>query len=385
MEIICPRCKAKYQVPEGLTGKPVRCANPACQHAFNIPASTPAGLGAPLSTGAGLRPSADVADGTQSKTAVPPLPNGIAEHDLTKEPPGGQDRTTPDTPWTSTQARRIQGTEGFATGFWTGLKATFMEIKERFRQSAEAVKMGEVALNLGREVESLEAAVQSQHEKLGDTALTNRASTPDISAQLAKLAQIEDELRRKQAIVESLDETRGGESVVKEVHQELALLHSRQRAIIVEIGSSVAATRPEMPGTLGPYASLDRLQPLLVVKRDELKKKVDQVSQLRRACDISPAAIRKLMPFAGVITGTLVLLYLFSMLSSTMRSASSHLGWLCLASVLLLACLYKLGFAASSPQPPSLYPFLVYLHRLMRSETGDRSGATARAASIGAN
>ena len=199
-------------------------------------------------------------------------------------------------------------------------------IKEKFTCAVEAAKKRGLALKLGHEAKSLQTAIEAQLEALGALTLTHRPATVDISQQITELSQIQDELSRKQAALESLHHTKGGGSVVKELNQEVSQLQSRQAAVMVAIGRRSLMTRPEMPGTIGPYAALDRLESSLEATQKDLKIIEDEIGSGWKTVGIRFGAMKRPIMVAGAVAGGLLILYLLWKLLVVMSFGSGLVG-----------------------------------------------------------
>jgi hypothetical protein len=169
----------------------------------------------------------------------------------------------------------------------------------------------------------------------------------DVSAEVTELSQIDGETTQKQALLESLRQTTGSAPVVKEVDQELAALQYRKRTTTIQIGSKTAIARPEMPGTVGLYAAIDRLRMSLTAKQNELKTIEEQVGTQGADWGMD-LPVTKLATFAGAIAGGTLLFYLLFMRSPRTHSFSNF-GWLVvLGAVAFVIYLVRLGNAAEA-------------------------------------
>ena len=97
-------------------------------------------------------------------------------------------------------------------------------------------RMRGLALKLGHEATNLEIAIDCA---IGDSRHPDADASSFgscISDAIADLSQIHDGLSQKQNTLDSLRQTKGGGSVVKELNQEVSQLRNRQRAVMVAIG-----------------------------------------------------------------------------------------------------------------------------------------------------
>ncbi len=196
------------------------------------------------------------------------------------------------------------------------------QIRERLTRGVDAVRKRTLALKLQHEVNSLQTAVDGQFEILGTLALTHRPSVVDVGAEIAELSQIQEELARKETTIESLRQTTGGGSAVKELKQESAQLRDRQQAVMIAIGRKASTARPEMPGAAGPYTALDRLQSSLDAKHAELKGVEDEIGPLWDVKRGRFGALKKPAMIFGVAAAGLILVYLlWSLLAATLFAA----------------------------------------------------------------
>ena len=210
MEISCPNCGKKYQVSDAMRGKQAHCANPDCQQAFTI----------------------DVGDSEPPPVSPPPLP-----------PSSG----TPGEP---------ASPEEILAGYQKTSKSAGSDIGQRLKCGLDSVKKRAQAIKLRHDVKGLRTAIDGQCENLGALTLQHRPPGVDISAEMAELAQIQNEHAQKQMTLDSLTETKGSGSVVKELKREMAQLRDRQRELMIAIGAKAEAARPEMPAAAGHYSGL---------------------------------------------------------------------------------------------------------------------------------
>jgi hypothetical protein len=111
-------------------------------------------------------------------------------------------------------------------------------------------------------------------------------------------------------MLESLRHTKGSGAVVKELNQEVSQLHSLQKAVMADIGRRTLAIRPEMPGTAGLYAALDRLASSLEAKQRELKIIEDDIGPVWNTVRMGFGTMKRPFLFVGAVAGGLLLLYL---------------------------------------------------------------------------
>jgi hypothetical protein len=208
------------------------------------------------------------------------------------------------------------------TGYRRRSKPTGVQIKERLQHGVDVVKKRGEALKLEHEVKGLQTAIDGQFEILGTLTLTHRPSAIDIGGEIADLSQIQDELARKQTTIESLRQSKGGGSAVKELKQEMLQLHGRQQVLMIALGKKTSAAKPEMPGAAGAYAAIDRLQSSLEAKQGELKVVADAIGPLWDAKGTRFSKLKRPAIAVGAIGSGLILLYLlWSLLASTLFAA----------------------------------------------------------------
>ncbi len=311
-KIECPHCKRILNVTEKAFGQTVCC--PACNQPIRVPReaelrSFPRRAEVPTRA---ARSSASQPETNDTETAtlpagMPPIPDETPP--APTDPPGRQG----DKPGAHTA-----GSNNLLTQYHRRFRPKGEQIKEKMRHSMHAVKNRVAAMKLQHEVKSLQAAVDGQLEILGTLLLTHRPPAVHIQAEYTELSQIQDELGRKEATIESLRQTTGGGSAVKELKREAAELHNRQRAVMAAIGRAAWAARPEMPGAAGAYAALDRLQSSLEAKQGELRVVADATGPLWETCAVQFGTLTKAAIVVGAIGGGLtVLCLLWSLLAGS--------------------------------------------------------------------
>jgi len=254
----------------------------------------------PATQGRGLFP--DQLSGATAR----PAPTGQSAASASPQPPP---RLQP-IPQINEESGPPQDPTDLPAGYRSSLGAKGAEIKEKLTRAVGSAKKRGLALKLGHEAKSLQTAIEAQLEALGTLALGHRPATVDIGQQVTDLSTVQDELSRKQATLESLRDTKGSGSVVKELNQEVSQLHSRQRAVMVAIGRRALAARPEMPGAAGPYAALDRLESSLETKQRGLTIIEDEIGPAWRAGGLRVAAMKRPLVLAGAAAGGLLILCL---------------------------------------------------------------------------
>ena len=283
----CPHCAKPLNVTEKAFGKTVPCPN--CNGPLIVPA-------------------AGDCDG-EPTVMPPPIPD---------DPP-----PTP----AGYKPRAPKAGYDLLANYHTRSKPKGEQIKEKFKHSVIALKQRGTALKLQHEVASLQTAVDGQLELLGTMMLTHRPPSVPIEAEIAELSRVQDELARKESTIDSLRQTRGGGSAVKELKQEAAQLRKLQQAVMVAIGKAARAAKTEMPGADGAYAALDRLQSSLESKQGELRAVADEVGPLWDAGGLGISALRRPAVTVGAIAGGLILLYLFWSLLVGILPAAGLPGW----------------------------------------------------------
>lgn len=318
MEISCPRCQKKYAVSDDMAGRQVRCKNATCQQVFSVPAASGIHTGSPGPLPTGMPPMPD-ADNASTPADEPWA--FLSEPDTPTAPPITPPPMPDDAELGGVSNQHKLGVDVLA-GYRRRSKPTGEQIKERLKHGVNVVRKRGAALKFQHEVKSLQTAIDGQFEILGTLALTHRPPTVDVRAEIAELSQIQDELARKETTIESLRQTKGGGSAVKELKQEASHLRNRQQALMIAIGKKASAARPEMPGAAGAYAALDRLQSSLDVKQAELKVVQDEIGPLWDVEGARFGALKKRAIIVGVVGGGLILLYLlWSLLASTLFAA----------------------------------------------------------------
>lgn len=173
-------------------------------------------------------------------------------------------------------------------------------------------------MKLQREITSLRIAIDGQLELLGTLALAHRPPTVDARAEVAELSQIQEEQAKKETTIDSLRQTKGGGSAVKELKLEASQLRDRQSVLMIAIGRKALAARAEMPSAAGAYTALDRLQSSLEANESELKVVVDAIGPLWHVKGGRLYTLSKPAMVVGTIGGGLIVLYLlWGLLTST--------------------------------------------------------------------
>lgn len=270
MDIRCPNCNRKLKVKEEALGRRARC--PSCQHVFTIesPSEEPAAEGA-----------------SPQEPSEAPKPEEARPEDILQA-------------YKESAKREPAGIGGKLRGLF-----------RKARSGARTVR-------LKREVGKLRAALDDQMEKLGLLAVQHRPGELDLDADLQELRNVQHEISEQEATLESLRETGGSGSVVKDLKGELSELRQRERNIMVGIGRKAEAARPDMPGAAGHYSAIARLRSTLETRRSEL-------AQLDEAAGQVPSEpgsegrfpTRKLLPsgvVAAVVLGVLITVGLLSLL-----------------------------------------------------------------------
>ena len=167
----------------------------------------------------------------------------------------------PPMPQTAEQSNPPKSAADLLAAYRSTSKSRTAGIRERLARIARIATMRGLALKLGHEATNLETAIDAQLEILGTLTLTHRPSAVAISDAIADLSQIHDGLSQKQNTLDSLRQTKGGGSVVKELNQEVVQLRNRQRAVMVAIGKAAWVAKAEMPSAAGAYAALEACNP----------------------------------------------------------------------------------------------------------------------------
>lgn len=234
MEIVCPFCRTKYRVANTAAGTSVRCAAPACQKVFTVPAGAAVG---PVVANGPVPPPIN----------APPLP-----------PESG---VPPDT-------------QQILANYRTTAKTKTVDvdaIKASLSRGLGAAKKRAQALKIKFDAKNLHKAIDGQYEQLGTLTLTHRPPTIDIQAELAELSTIHADVTHKEATVASLRQTQGSGSAVKSLEQELGQHRQRQRELMIAVGAKTYQSKPDLPATAGAYAAIAQLQSSLATKETDLR------------------------------------------------------------------------------------------------------------------
>jgi cell division protein FtsB len=278
-KIECPHCKKILNVTENAYGKVLPC--PACNQPMTVPAAADCDANPPI--------------------MPPPIPDDAEPGNVPSQ-----------------SEQRVD----VLAGYRRRSKPAGAQIKERLKHGVDVIRKRGAAMKLQHEVNSLQTAIDGQFEILGTLAMTHRPSAVDIGAEIAELSRIQNELARKETTIESLRQTKGGGSAVKQLKREASQLRNGQQAVMIAIGKKASAAKAEMPGAVGAYAALDRLQSSLEAKQGELKAIEDEIGPLWNAEGAGFRALKRPLIVIGAIAGGLVLLYLlWNLLAATMFAA----------------------------------------------------------------
>ena len=299
----CPHCMRKLNVTEKAFGKTVPC--PGCNQPIEVPHSAARLSSAPLPTG--MPPVPD--DGTPAQPPSDPLAflrYGSATMSSSPPFPAGM----PPIPQTSEKSDSLPNPAELLTSDRSTAKAKGVAIRKALTRALEVTKKRVLVLKRAHEAKNLQAAIDAQLETLGVLTLTHRPSGVGIGDELAELSHLQDGLSQKQNTLDSLCQTKGSGSVVKELHKEVAQLRVRQKALMVAVGRKAFSVRPNMPDAAGCYAALDRLQSSLQINRGQSKAIEDSIGPMWRPGRVSFNVTKQPLLVVGAAAGILLLLFL---------------------------------------------------------------------------
>lgn len=247
METICPFCHQKHTISQADVRKQMRC--PGCHHTFTANPLT--GLGGAVKT--------------PPPTAAPPV--------ATRRPPGMP--PLPDTrPPTQPSADPLTFRSEGGTKEPADLLASYQAMRSRsaspFARIVEAVKRPIRVARLRRQVSGLQQALDAAWEKLGILALGHNPFRPYLLAEMPELSALQQQVGEKQSMADSLRQTKGSHSVLRDVEAELAVLLDRQRRLMIAIGQKAEANTPDIPDGPAHYAAVKRLRSSLEIAEREL-------------------------------------------------------------------------------------------------------------------
>ena len=289
-------------MPDTALGKQVRCKKPECQHTFTV------------------SPAAERPAEAEVPIAAPPLPD--------RAPQGAGDGppsvSPPPVPPTSERSGQPSPEEILA-GYQRTSKPAGPGVKQRLKLGVDSVKKRARAVKLRHDTKNLQTAIDGQQESLGALTLQHRPSEVDISPETAELSQIQEDLAQKQATRQTLRETKGSGSAVKELDREMAKLRDRQRELMIAIGRKAEAAKADMPGAAGHYSGIEQLRSSLAARETEVKSLEEQIGPILEGQGPTSASLKKpLIIGGGVLAGIVVLWLLWTLLASVLGDG---LGW----------------------------------------------------------
>ena len=304
----CPHCQKKLDIADDLAGKQVRCANPACQKAFTVPAAAVSAAPPPVPKTPPIptTPSPPVS----SVPPPPPPPSSPPAQAQSPAAPPPMPASAPPPP-TATEAKSAQD-------ILSGYQATSQdpsaahEVGGKIKAGAKSIKKRAQAIKLKRDVHNLQNALKQQMEILGTLTLQHQPEKVQITAELNKLSQIQNQLSEKQTTLSSLQQTSGSKKVVKQMKQEIHQLQGRQKELMVAIGIKTDAARPDLPGVAGNYGAIDQLRSTLQPKQAELEQLQAEIGPIADKETLSSASslARKYAPISiGAIAAILILYF----------------------------------------------------------------------------
>ena len=296
----CPHCQKKLEIADNLAGKQVRCANPACQNAFTVPA-VPAS--APPTAAAPPPPPPAAAP------AVPPPPQ-VAQVPATPPPMPGSS-PTPAPAAAPTPAEETLPTLSPppppkpSKSFW-------QSVTEKFSAGGSQVKKRAKALKLGRDVNKLNNDLNQQMLALYSLAIQHRPEQVDMNNELNELSQLQAQINEKQATLSSLEQTKASGSVIKPLKQEIGQFQARQQELMIQIGTKTNTSRPDLPGAAGSYGAIDQLRATQQQKQAELQQLQAEIGPIVDTGTVATAKQSglKYLPHAiGAIAAILILYF----------------------------------------------------------------------------
>lgn len=275
MEAECPACGCKQMVHVSAVTQRVRCGNPECNQIFSV----------------GAIP------------AVPPSPTTVTPQ-VQVPPPSVIERASfPEQPVVSPPP--IPSGRSLVAGYEQGSKPRGPGIKARFMSALTSAKKRAKALKFRHDVSNLEIALEGQQENLGKLAVEHQPSGLDIGPHVAAISSIQQELGQKQATLDSLQQTKGSSSVVKELKKQIADLRRQQRDEMIAIGQQTETVKPDLPDVGGSYSAIAQLRTSLEAKRAELDSLDAELGPMLEL-DAKSVPIEKLWSWLVIGGGTLV-------------------------------------------------------------------------------
>lgn len=166
-------------------------------------------------------------------------------------------------------------------------------------------------LKLKQDVNNLHKALDQQMQALYGLTVQHRPEAVDISAELNDMSQIQIQLNDKQTTLNSLQQTKGSGTVVKDIKREIATLQEQQKQIMINIGIKTDSARADMPGAAGNYGAIDRLRTGLQEKEAELQRLGAEIGPIAEAGDLDSMgrSAKRYLPHAIIALVGIVVLY----------------------------------------------------------------------------
>jgi hypothetical protein len=298
LEAVCPYCHARYGVTEALVGREVHCRKSGCGRMFVVAPNSPPPEAISFAEAppaiAGVPPIATpplpVGGKTGSAVVPPPLPVTSVPPSLTPLIPGGD---------------ASKGVDELLVEYRMGAKRAGPRWVERLKGGWTVVRQRARALQLQHQFKGIEGAVQGQLENLGALTLAQQPAQLDLAAEIAELSTLQDYLTKQQATLNSLQQTKGSQSVVRDLNRQLAQRRERQQQVMIAIGAKADTSRPAMPDASGVYSAIDQLRTTAQSIRLELQA-LEQAIGAVGGGKASIAALKKPAWIAGGVGAVLV-------------------------------------------------------------------------------
>ncbi len=249
--VTCPKCASMSMAPEAVRGRNVRCDH--CQSEFVVgDGATVSNAGRQLRSGAQSRDSARIGEAAPAHQPFPPplIP--------------------PPMPSDGDAAFRHPSANRTRDRYRSVPKASAGDIKGKLIDVARCFKRRVSAIKCAWDIRKLNRALEDQLTTLGQLVLQHRPEEVEISADVAELSQAANRRAEKAVTRDTLRNTSGAGSAIKELNKEINELQDREATLMIQIGRKTDAARPEIPGVAAHYAAIDQLRVSHAEKRREL-------------------------------------------------------------------------------------------------------------------
>ena len=318
----CPHCKKKVKINDESAGRERPC--PACGKAFSVPPfpKRDAERAEGARTSAPLRPARASTDSSTSPslpggigTGAPPTTPDKADVDGTPQAAASGEPVSPTTPPPLPPRRAAHAKparpETILEGYRKPPKSHMPKVGATIMSGVGNIKERARAAKLKHDVNNLRSALDEKWEQLGTLTLEHRPADVDVTTELAELGLLHEAVSEKQEALESLQRTKGGGSVVRQLKHEVAQLRDRQRTSMIAVGRKAETAAVELPGAAGHRSAIQRLRSALEAKENELARLQEALGPIADTDAVRGAfeSFKKPLTFVGVMVGAALVLY----------------------------------------------------------------------------